>query len=938
MGAEDPAVEADGLEEITVTGSRIIQNGFQAPTPLTVVTAEQLMLAAPSTLSDSLNQLPIFSNSFKPASTGPGVVSNAGGAYLNARSLGANRNLVLLNGQRIVPSSVSGSVAGATDINLIPQMLVQRVDVVTGGASAAYGADAVSGVVNFILDKQFTGAKVELQGGISQRDDNESGKAAAAFGTGFADGRGHMLLAGEYYHNDGVENFSRRGWARHGYANIRTPATLPQTSLSNPTRVIAPDVRPADRTIGGLITAGPLAGNYFNGDGTVSPYPYGSLRTATTMSGGGVDPDLGVYYPLLPQLERQNLFGRASFEFTPGWTAFGEALYGTSESQYFGGFSSQNFTIALDNAYLRPEVAAAAGGAPLRVGRINVDFGGREELSRNQTFQLGAGLDGRLGDWALKLYYGHGESRQISQDGHNVITANLTRAVDAVVAPAGAPGGIAAGTITCRALISPVQSVREAAAGCVPLNVLGAGKASAAAIDYITGDNRQRQHIQQDVVDLSVSGDAFSTWAGPVGMSAGLNYRKEQVVATADAIGTARGYESTNLSPLEGSYDVKEAFVEAAVPLARDAFLARSLDFNGAIRYADYSTSGGVTSWKAGMTWQVVDDYRLRATRSRDVRAANLNELYSGPVGVRPPVTDPFRGSESNPNVITVSSGNAQLKAEQGDTFTIGVVFTPGALAGFSASVDYYDVKMTDTIGTLGGGQIVAQCFAGATQLCSLIHRAPSTDAYPLGPITTLENPYLNVGKARVRGLDYELGYRLPDVLGGDWSFRLLANHVLEQSTVVRGAVTVTDQAGRIGGSIPTGFGGTPEWTATLSVGYERGPVALNLQGRYLGSGVIDNTVDEQGNPLPANLPVNANLTGNGLVPNKVSAWFYTHATARYRFGEAARSEVFLTVNNLLDKDPANIPNYFIYGTMATNSQIYDTIGRTYTAGVRLRF
>jgi outer membrane receptor protein involved in Fe transport len=934
------------LAEVIVTGSRLIQNGFQAPTPVTVITAEQLQATAPSTLSDAINQLPVFNNSFKPASTGPGVVSNAGGAYLNARSLGANRNLVLLDGRRMVPSSVSGSVSGATDINIIPQALVQRVDVVTGGASAAYGSDAVSGVVNFVLNTKFTGLKGEVQAGVAEEGDNESGKVSMTFGTPFADGRGHLLVSGEYYDSAGVENFRDRDWANKGYANIRTPATLPQTSTSNPTRAIVPDVRPSDRTSGGLILpaatpggAAPLQGNYFNSDGTISPFPFGSLRTNTTMSGGGIERDFGVDYPNLPALERGYLFTRGSYDFTSDWTGYVEGLYATSESEYFGGYSNQTYTIQRDNAYLRPEVRTAMGATTsFRLGRINTDFGGREEESRNETFRAVAGVDGQIGEWDLNVYYTHGESRQHLKDGHNVIVANLTRAVDAVVATAGNPGGIAAGTTTCRALISPDAAVRAAAAGCAPLNVLGANTINPTALAYIIGDNWQRQHIKQDVADVVLSGSPFSTWAGPLEFGTGASYRKEQVVATADPIGTARGFESSNLSPLAGDYHVTEAFVETLVPLLADKPLAESLDLNAAVRYADYSTSGGVTSWKAGLTYRPTEELRLRATRSRDVRAANLNELYTGPVSVRPPVTDPFRNSETNANVTTVSFGNPNLDAEQGDTFTAGIVYSPSWLSGFTGSVDYYNIKLTDTIGTLGGGQIVSQCFAGATQLCGLIVRAPATPGSPLpGPITTINNPFLNVGTAHVRGLDFELSYRTP-AWGGNLNVRLLATHVLEQSTRVQGAVTLTDQVGRIGASIPTGFGGSADWTGTLNIGYDHGPFAIHVQERYIGSGVIDNTVDENGNPRPSNAAVNANLTGNGLVPNHISAWYYTDATVKLKFGAERRSEAFFTVNNVFDKDPARIPSFFFYGTLATNAQIYDTIGRTYTAGVRFTF
>jgi iron complex outermembrane recepter protein len=946
-----PAGGRDDLEEVIVTGSRVIQSGFQAPTPVTMVTAEQLQTTMPSTLADALNQLPIFNNSFKPASTGPGIVSNAGGAYLNARSLGANRNLVLLDGRRMVPSSVSGSVAGATDINIIPQSLVQRVDVVTGGASAAYGADAVSGVVNFVLDTRFTGLKGEAQGGISAQDDNKSGKASLAYGTPFASSKGHLLLSVEYYDNEGIKDFTDRDWAQHGYANIRTTAALPQTSLSNPTRMLAANVRPADRSVGGLVTSTvvgtgpgatphPLAGRQFDANGQSVAFPYGTQRTATSMIGGGTDGDLGVFYPNVPGLERGHAFSRVSYDLSSNWTVYGEGLFATARSEYFGGYSSTNYTISNQNPYLSPADQALLGTTPtFTMGRINVDFGGREERSHNDTFRAVAGADGKFGDWDFKAYYAHGESRQSLVDGHNVIVANLTRAADAVVAPAGNPGGIAAGTITCRDLISATAATRAAAAGCVPINVLGPNKANAAALDYIIADNWQRQRIKQDVVDWFISGKPIDSGAGPVSLGAGMTYRKEQVTATADPIGTARGFEQSNMGPLAGDYDVTEVFVETLVPIVRDMPLARSIDFNGALRYADYSTSGGVTSSKIGLSYSATEELRFRATISRDVRAANLNELYSGPVSVRPPVTDPFRGSTSNPNVTTVSFGNENLKAEKGDTFTTGVIYQPSWLTGLSTSIDYYDIKITDTIGTLGGGQIVTQCFNGASQLCGLIIRGPLLpgDPYAVGPITQINNQVLNVGQAQVRGLDFEVGYRTP-LWAGNLNVRLLATRVLEQSTRVQGALTLTDQVGRIGGAIPSGFGGSPKWTASLDLGYTINAFSVHLHERYLGAGVIDNTVNEDGTPRPANAARNANPTGNGLVPNRISAWYYTDATVKYKFGGDRRSEVFFTVNNLFDKDPAVIPSLFFYGTLATNAQIYDTVGRTYTAGVRFSF
>ena len=959
-----------GISEVVVTGSRVIQNGFQAPTPVTVVTAEQLQKTAPSTLSDALNQLPSFRNSFVAASTGPGAISNAGGAYVNLRSLSAKRNLVLLDGKRIVSSNVSGSVGGATDLNVLPQALVQRVDVVTGGASAAYGSDAISGVVNFILDTKFTGLKGEVSGGIAQAGDNQSVKASLTFGQAFLNDRLHVIGSLDYYNSQGSPDFTNRDWALHGYANIRTLAALPQTSLTDPTRIIAPNVRPSNTSLAGLITSGPLAGYQFTPGGGVAPFPFGAYRTATTMSGGSTDPDLGVYLPNVPPLHRRNAFLRASYDLSPDWNVYAEGLYGQAQSVYHGYLQTQTYTIFADNAYLTPAIRAALPSptGSFTFSRFGQDFGIHEERSLTDTLRFVGGVDGKFHGWTIKAYYEHGEAHTKIVDGNNAILTRLYDAVDAVVAPAGTPG-VAAGSIVCRSTLTSPGN------GCVPLNLFGPGAASPAAIAYTHADNVQMQKIQQDVADISISGSPFSLWAGPVSFGAGFTYRKEQAVATTDGIaptylpatpgttafktgltpvltirgfptalqGAYGGFESSNLSPLSGSFDVKEVFGETLIPLARDLPFARSLDLNAAIRHADYSTSGGVTSWKVGVTYRPIDDLRLRTTVSRDIRAANLSELYSGVVVSTPALTDPFRNGETNTRAPTLSYGNTALKPEQGDTFTAGFVYQPSFAPGLSMSVDYYSIILTNAIGSLGSQSIVNQCYQGVTALCANIQRAAAGPGEAYGVITGVNNQTFNVGTNKATGIDIEASYhydlnRLVQSWDGALSFRAIFNYAGKLTSFTKGGTSVTNAVGRIGQVIPSGSGGTPRWAGTFNVGYDRGPLSINVQERYIGSGVIDITVDENGNPLPANATVNPNPTGNGLPGNKIGAYFYTDLTASFKFGPNRRYEAFITVNNLMDKDPPIIPTYFVSGTLATNAQLYDTIGRTYTAGVRFRF
>ena len=965
------ATEQDGssVAQIVVTGTRLEGLGYEAPTPVTVVSGEQLLLAAPGSLSEGLNQLPEFRNSFVPASTGPISTAGGGGAFLNLRGLSAKRNLVLLDGKRLPSTNVIASqLAGATDINVLPQLLVRRVDVVTGGASAAYGSDAISGVVNFVLDTNLEGVRVTLQNGISSHGDNGSHRLGIAGGTGFAGGRGHVIGAVEYNKTEGVKQYGDRDWARFGYAAIRTLAPLPQTSTSDPTRVIVPNVRPSNASSGGLITSGPLAGNQFVAGGGIAQFPFGTLRTATTMQGGSTDPDFGTTLPAVPGNERLNAFARVSYDLVPDLTVYAEGLYGRSESSNQGLLSSfathQAYTIFADNAYLRPDLRARLGTTPsFTLGRIDTDWGFHQEDNSYDILRGVVGVDAELGAFTIRAHYTHGEANHdIASSGN----ANLTRlfdAVDAVVVPAGTPG-LTAGTIVCRTTLADPGN------GCVPLNVLGPDAATPQALAYVLGTATASSKIKQDVIDVAISGSPFELWAGPVLIGAGATYRKESAVAVADAVsesynpavpGTAAfkpgltpalsgninrfpaplrgargGYESTNPGGLRGSLDVKEIFGEIAVPLARDLAFAHSFDFNGAVRYADYSTSGGVVSWKGGVTYEPVDGVRLRATRSRDVRAANLAELYQGVSQTNPAIVDPFRNSESNPNVITRNFGNPNVGPERGDTLTVGAVLQPHFLPGFSFSADYYDIKVTDTITSLGGPVIVNQCFEGVTSLCALIQRAEGAEN---GPIISIDNQFLNAGTTRSEGIDFDGSYRTP--LGnGSLSLRAVVNHLMKLQTRVTGATTTTEAAGRVGALIPSGAGGGAKWSGTFSANLEQGPFSLFVQQRYIGGGVIDHTVDADGNPLPANAAQNANATGNGLVPNRVGAVWYTDATmtakiADDRLGEA---EVFFTVNNLFDRDPPVIPTYFFYGTIATNYQVYDVIGRTFTLGTRLRF
>ena len=998
----------DQLEEVVVSGSRVITNGFSAPTPITVLTAEQMQLTAPTSISDAINQLPQFRASYTPAATGFAATANAGngGAFANLRGLNPKRVLILLNGARVVQSQANGGIAGAVDLNILPQSLVRRVDVVTGGASAAYGSDALTGVLNFELDNTFTGWKGEVRTGRTDHNDNDNYAASLAYGMPFAGDRGHLIASVEYFHNNGIYDYTDRSYA-NGRANIAN-CPLPQTSISCPTRIIDGPIVSSAMSSGGLITGGATAlrGQTFVGNGGVMAFPFGRLRNNATMVGGGIDEEQGQFFNFVPENTRYSGYLRGEYEIAERWKVHADALYSESNNDFHGlpsytGLTGA-FTLFADNPYLPASVVAQMGGAgatsallynpatrlfngprvnTITVGRINLDFPGQNSRSDTSTLRLEAGVDGHVGEWTLGGYYTHGEAENFNYTSGLSIVTNLFSALDVVRSP-GTAGLPAAGTPICRSTITTPTN------GCVPLNVVGQGVASPEAIAYVNGQGGAgtlRQNLVQDVVEASARSEPFSTWAGAVAVGGGLAYRHESLDGVSDPLATTynpalpgtsaykpgltppltiNGFPSTKQGTLgawhtgnnvgsEGALDVSEAFAEVLVPLAKDMFLLRQLDLNAAIRYADYEYGGGQTNWKVGLVYKPFEDLKFRSTRSRDIRAPNLADLFAGPSITLAGVTDPFRtGTTGIPEQAnfgnTITQGNPDLKPEVGNTLTVGAVYSPSWAKELSISVDYYYIEISDAIATTGGQTIVNQCYMGNQQFCDLIVRNSDPNSFgagnTVGPITTLYNPVLNIGTTRNAGIDFEVDYNLPlgnlfEGRSDTLSFRVLANYLTKNDTYVVGATTVTSQVGINGGGIIQGTGGNADWTSSLNVTYRNGQFTANVQERFINAGRINANVDAEGNPYPANAQVNANPTQNGFVPNTVPSYFYTDLSASYRFGSARNIEAFFTVNNLFDKaPPQELGAFFGVGVVPSNYTLYDAIGRMFTLGARVRF
>ncbi|MBX5460867.1 MAG: TonB-dependent receptor [Steroidobacteraceae bacterium] len=915
---------ADGqIQEVRVTGSRIQRDGMTTPTPVTSVSMDDLHVLAPTTLGAAVTQLPQFINSSVPeGAPSSGWTGASGASILNLRGVGENRTLVLLDGRRVVPSSRRGTL----DVNLLPEPLVSRVEVVTGGASAAYGSDAVSGVVNFLLDTEFTGFKSNIQGGVTELGDNENYSVQLSGGMPLGE-RMHIIASADYYHVDPIKDATARDW-QQSWGVIPNPRA---NEPGQPARITRPNVRSRQFTEGGLILSGPLAFTQFLPGGVPAPFVAGEDVSSTAQVGGD-GYDLAWFNYFTPETTRGSGFAHLTFEINDNASAFIQGLYGANDTTYLSPPAGAQFatwaaTIYPDNAFLPDSIREQMGGQSFRFGRAgDLDYGASKAITQeNRLRSFTTGVKAQWGDWRLDAYYQYGKTDSVIRMDNAIRLDRVYQAIDAVRAPSG--------EIVCNSTLMYPDN------GCVPMNVFGVGSPSQEAIDWITQDISQKQVVEQHVADIAISGVPFDNWVGPVSVATGVSWRRDafrQDVYPVElhegtdmpVAGPSLGYRglpgvySGNANIFErgpsasprGSYDVKEVFAEMQMPLLGETALTRSLEVNTAVRFADYEGSGGVWAWKAGLDWQVTDALRFRFTRSRDVRAGTLSERFDSSRGPGN-VTDPTTGSATPYAISVIAGGNPEVDPEKADTVTFGVVYQPAWLEGFAVSVDAFDIDIDGAIGQLGAQEIVDQCYAGATQLCQYIERGED------GFISIVKNLFINTDQSKTRGIDLEASYTRPlELFGGGESLsaRLLTTFIDELSTTQAGAAKV-DRAGQTGVA-----GGAPDWQATLSLTYERGAFSATLQERYIASGLYDATwiegVDIDDNTVDASLITNLQLAYNGDLTDR----------GTYR--------VSLNVSNLLDEDPPLAAAWGFTGSRDTNSSLFDIYGRRYTLGVRFNF
>jgi iron complex outermembrane receptor protein len=933
QGASQPA-----LQEVVVTGSRISRNGFTAPTPVTVIGAERFEQRAIPNVGDALNELPAFRASATPA-TQQLAGGNVGARLLDLRGLGPVRTLVLVDGRRFVASTPQGSI----DTNLIPSALIERVEVVTGGASAAYGSDAVAGVVNFIMNRKLEGVKASASYGSSERSDNESYTSSLAGGTGFLGDRGHIVGAVEFENDKGMGDCYTRSWCGQEWLNL---GNSPAGTAGRPANNIQSNVHTATFSQDGVINspaaAFPLRGITFNHDGSTRPFQYGEIYGTTLnplfMKGGegqGENAFIQGFRISVP-VKRTTLYTHTDFNFTGSTHGGLDLSYGRVEgnvlsSEYrdnAGSVSNPNSfgAIKTGNPYLPASLQAQMTAANIKsfnLGRSFGDIGNADANAVNKTFRVVASLKGNVNDnWSWDGYYEYGNNNFRQDDTNNVDVLRIRNAIDAV--------RNSSGQIVCA--INADASTANDDPGCAPFNPFGRNNFSAAARAYVTPLGFQTTVSKQNVLSANIQGDLFKTWAGPVSLAAGLEGRRDEIRGDADPISKANGFFVLNGQAVAGRVDVREGYVETNIPLATMAPFARTIELNGAVRRTHYSrsspgvadTSVSVTTWKAGAVWEPVEAVRFRATRSRDIRAPNLFELFGPRSTGLASLTDPTNGRQSNP--ATVSGSNSTLVPEIADSWTAGVVLRPtwSWLENLQMSVDYYDIKIGQAIGTLGAQTIVNRCFQGATEFCSLIDRDPVSNE-----VVNVRDVLLNVNAQITRGVDFEADYKV--ALGersGQLDFRLLTTYVKDLITI--DTAGSTQRAGLTGwraGTQP----GLPKYLIDTLTTWSKGPLSLSMHNRYVPPGKYNTAFVGPEDP-----GYSIYLTNSSNI-NHVAGRAYTDLSGQWALRKLAANGavvVFASVNNVFNAEPPLAPS----GSGNGNFILFDPVGRAYRLGVRVAF
>ena len=950
------------LETIIVTGSRVISDVANSPMPVTVMPAKQLRDTTPGNLADGLNKLPIFQGSQAIGRPGDGS-HNYSSNTLNLRNFGDQRTLVLLDGHRVTPSNDDGSV----DIDTLPQMLISRVEIVTGGASAVYGSDAVTGVVNFVLDRKFEGLKFDGNTGISTYADAMSFNLGVAAGTSLFGGRGHFEASVEWRHRDPVNQSARPYGPPANYAALVGTGTA-----ADPFSYIANGRRPNSSfggVIQGCVPACPLAaGTQFAANGVLSPfYPgvvggtdaNGNPTAGTSNLNSGGDGAYNPYGQVFDGYHQATFFSRFSYDLADNITFYvqGQAAEAYSYGWYFpqkiqpgagqadifyknNPFLSAAVQAQLGNDGTNPLQTVVNGAAvqpanTFQLGEFLVGMGQAEinaTGSVNRVLSVQTGFDGTImnGRFNWNLFYTHGENRLAVDLINNQNLQHMYAAEDAVLLPNG--------NVACYAATQAATAVQFA--NCVPINPFGPTALTQNAFKYVFQTTDFHQTNTLNNMGGSIAGTVLDDWAGPItaALSAEARFNAYDIgtnVPSSTFVNCTGlrlcspllpSYSQTVLQSVHASQNVWELALETELPLVKDVPLIQSFGLNLAGRYTDYSVSSSVQTWKIGFNWNVVDSLRFRGTTSIDIRAPTLNDLFQPATILENVFTDLHvnlpDGTHYAGTTAFSSQGNPNLVPEVARTYTVGAVWTADFISGLTVSLDYFRIHLANAIGQIAPSttiQALCEASGGTSIYCANYRRPlPFSDHGIANFATTLFTFNENTASVETEGWDFETNYdwQMSDLVEewkGSWNARWLATYqpVIQNSVLYPGApfTRIPDPSTRI----------------TAFLNYTLNDWSLGLEDSWVSG------FSQVAGPVTATI--------NNWVNPHVNAWNTVDLNISRNFEMTGTNMTgYFVVQNLFNAQPAYVPNGTIgqwYPVYTSGYSVQSPMGRYFTIGIR---
>lgn len=957
--------ETDGdLQEVVMTGSRIVRQIVDLPTPVGVVSAETLSSNnLQFDIGRALAQQPAigFSGTLQQNQQGgaAGTRGETSGGLSTAdlRSLGTNRTLVLVNGKRRIAGTTDSA---AVDLNSINPALIERVEVITGGASAIYGSDAVSGVVNIITKEKFDGIRVSIDGSRpTESSEGLTSGGSLVAGRNFGGERGNVTFAASYAKVDAI---TPRRADMNNYDLMNNPQnTGPNDGIPNQILVAGSETFrfAGDGIVGVRNETRGLGVFMFNPDGTTRRPPTAQFTDGNLF---GIYSNCGVQcfrfddsIQIVPDIERYNVNAHANFDFTDNVQGYLGVDYNNTSSLGVGQ-PVQQTAIAINvaqNAYLNNafrQQLTTAGVTALQLDRSFFDVGLRSSQVDRDSWSFNGGLKGEIpngiADLRYDLYATYGRTEATFTGFNRLLLANYRAAFDAVVDPADQ-------RIKCRMdvpALQPMGYVRPSIVGsapCAPFNPFGADASSQAARDFVRATTVADAFVKQFTTGFSLSGDTAKFLALPsgegIGFAAGAEYRDERNGRINDPLIKQALTTQASAQDYEGGFHVSEVFGEFNVPLLKSKPLAELLALEGAVRHASYSTAGGVTSWKGGAVWEPVSGLRFRGTVGRAIRAPNIFESFRPNEGQTVNIQDPCAQANLslNPNrtancaalgrpanftpingglgIQFNVSGNQQLDPETSDSWTAGLILSPESVPGLQVSLDWYDISIDDAISFLTGQEIANNCVdrAGGPDpaLCSLLVRESAAGNANFFAITGGRSTYVNTSKLETAGLDLQVFYARP--LGDGQLSTSLSLNYLDRFR------TYTFQARPDLYRLWEGFLGFPRYKGVAQVNYSIRGIRLGWQGRYQAS---QSLIDES-----------PGLSRELAYPNQTGARFYHDLSASYEFGLASGIDATasLGVTNLTDE---KLPRMESTQAISATAGGFDQFGPVVRLGLQFNF